>query len=74
MKNIYLHGFYFIVPTEKSQEIVSKLPEDASTESVATVPPPTAHPKATMRLTYEDYKHMANLLVLHMRKNEEESG
>ncbi|GFO11428.1 DNA replication licensing factor mcm6 [Plakobranchus ocellatus] len=31
-------------------------------------------PKAPLRLSYEEYKHMANLMVLHMRKQEEEAG
>ena len=44
--------------------------------------PPTPEKEATastadkakkgMKLSYEEYKQMANLLVLHMRKSEEE--
>jgi len=41
----------------------------------APPPPPAAEerPKkgGAMKLSYEDYKHMANLLVLHMRRAEE---
>ncbi|CAG5124538.1 unnamed protein product [Candidula unifasciata] len=38
-------------------------------------PEPVAVPgKPALRLSYEDYKHMANLIVLHMRKQEEEAG
>ena len=36
--------------------------------------PDTPAPKAPIRLSYEDYKHMANLMVLHMRRQEEEAG
>lgn len=31
-------------------------------------------PKAPVRLSYEEYKHMANLMVLHMRRQEEQAG
>ena len=30
--------------------------------------------KAGMKVTYDEYKHMANLLVLYMRRQEEESA
>ena len=30
--------------------------------------------KASVKMSYEEYKHMANLLVLYMRRIEEEQG
>jgi len=33
----------------------------------------TTQPKKGLKLSYEDYKHLANLLVLYLRRQEEET-
>ncbi|KAH9498202.1 MCM DNA helicase complex subunit mcm6 [Bulinus truncatus] len=55
----------------------AKKSQDTESDSAPVAPPSGDAPaapvvKAPLRLSYEDYKHMANLLVLHMRKQEEE--
>ena len=35
---------------------------------------PAGVPKKGLKLSYDEYKQMANLMVLYMRKQEEESG
>jgi len=59
------------VETENSENTE---PSAASQPSSGASPTPPAAGKAATRLSYEDYKHMANLLVLHMRKAEDESA
>lgn len=34
---------------------------------------PDTQPKKGLKLSYEDYKHLANLLVLYLRRQEEET-
>lgn len=34
---------------------------------------PETQPKKGLKLSYEDYKHLANLLVLYLRRQEEET-
>lgn len=49
--------------------------EDAETPAEATGPDgdAPAPPKKGLKLTYEEYKQMANLMVLYMRRQEEEA-
>lgn len=53
----------YIIDTPPAPENV------VSTEAEA--PPPAA--KKGLKLSYDEYKQMANLMVLYMRKTEEES-
>ncbi|KAK7488184.1 hypothetical protein BaRGS_00020626 [Batillaria attramentaria] len=46
--------------------------DSAPTEERGASPP--AAPKRALKLSYEEYRQMGNLLVLHMRKQEEENG
>ena len=45
--------------------------EDIVTEAAAAEKPA---PKKGLKLSYDEYKQMANLLVCHMRKAEEEAA
>ena len=47
--------------------------EEVASEQVATETPTEVAPvkKAAMKLSYDDYRTMANLLVCHMRHQEE---
>lgn len=52
------------------------LAEEATPAEEAAVEEPEATktaPKKGMKLSYDEYKQMANLMVLYMRKMEEES-
>ncbi|KAL5009589.1 hypothetical protein ScPMuIL_011894 [Solemya velum] len=54
---------------EDSMETEESTPEDTPVESQED----TVVPKKGLKLSYEEYKQMANLLVLFMRKREEET-
>lgn len=46
-------------------------PEDANSKSPEK--DSSGAPKKGLKLSYEEYRHMANLMVLHMRQKEEGS-
>ena len=63
--------------SEQTSQESDKPPSPVSQEESAATAPPSASAaarKAGMKLSYDDYKHMANLLVIYMRKREEEAG
>ena len=44
-----------------------------NSESATGTEAPQQQPKKTIKLSYEEYKQLANLLVYHMRREEEEA-
>jgi len=59
------------VPSSETPAVTQSSRVDG--DSTPSAPAAADPPKKSMKLSYEDYKHMANLLVLHMRRVEEHS-
>merc|ERR1712168_1008791 len=56
----------------ESQDSEAPQAESMETDTPETPAAPSSPPKKSIKLTYEEYKSMANLFVLYMRRQEEE--
>lgn len=58
---------------EEGNEEDVEMEEATPTPAEQTPAQPETQPKKGLKLSYEDYKHLANLLVLYLRRQEEET-
>lgn len=75
MQSIVLFHYLLDTPTQdigESGQVYGEVEPSPSGEEKGDAHP--APSKRSLKLSYEEYRHLGNVMILHMRKHEEEVG